>query len=124
MKVRYNSMEVMPMRRRGLPISYLGAIIALLAFIIWYGWRTQIAPYQAEMRAQQEQKQTAQPAPSEAEVKQMLQQNKAAAEAQPKPSTAQPTPPKPSAVQPHKPDPTREVVEYWWEQVPVETEKR
>lgn len=112
------------MRRRGLPISYIGAIIALLAFVVWYGWRTQIAPYQAEMRAQQEQKQTAQPAPTEAEVKQMLQQNKAAAEAPPKPSIKQPTTPKPQAVQPHKPDPTREVVEYWWEQVPVETEKR
>ncbi len=112
------------MRRRGLPISYIGAIIALLAFIIWYGWRTQIAPYQAEMKALQEQQQTAQPAPSELEVKQMLQQNQEKAETQPKPSVQNPAPLKTEPVQSHKPDPKREVVEYWWEQVPVETEKR
>ncbi|MFN7017665.1 MAG: hypothetical protein ACK4RG_00125 [Fimbriimonadales bacterium] len=115
------------MRRRGLPIAWIGLILVLVAFVVWYGWQTNIAPLIAEQRAQQQrlELQEAIPAPTEAEVKAQLERNAATASAQPEPkaasdkkeNTPQTPPPMP------KPDPKRDVVEYWWEQTPVKTKQ-
>jgi hypothetical protein len=75
------------MRRRGLPIVWIGFIAILIAFVVWYGWQTNIAPYIAEQRAQQQQSepQQAVPVPREEEIKAQLQRNQAAISAQPEP---------------------------------------
>ncbi len=104
------------MRRRGLPIGLVGLIVILLAFVIWYGWSTQIAPYQAERQAQQ-QEASVQP-PSEAELKAQLEKNKQLVQERP-PQKQATQKPKPTAKpQPPKPDPSREVIEYWWKYTP------
>lgn len=115
------------MRRRGLPIAWIGLIIVLVAFVVWYGWQTNIAPMLAEQRAQQQQSepQAALPTPTEAEVKAQLERNRASVSAQ---SATNDTPKqaeknKQAAPTMPKPDPKREVVEYWWEQAPVKTKK-
>lgn len=114
------------MRRRGLPIVWTGLIVILFAFVVWYGWQTNIAPYLAEQRAQQQQAEPkeAAPVPSEEEVKAQLQRNQAAMSAQPEPKASPAPEPKPAA--PPKmpqPDPKRDVMEYWWEAAPPKTKK-
>ena len=114
------------MRRRGLPIVWIGFIAILIAFVVWYGWQTNIAPYLAEQRAQQQQSEPPQaaPAPSEEEIKAQLQRNQAAISAQPEPKASPAPEPKPAA--PPKmpqPDPKRDVMEYWWETAPPKTKK-
>jgi hypothetical protein len=114
------------MRRRGLPIVWTGLIAILFAFVVWYGWQTNIAPHLAEQRAQQQQSEPQQAAPalSEEEVKAQLQRNQAAMSAQPEPKASPVPEPKPAA-QPQmpKPDPNRDVMEYWWEVAPPKTKK-
>jgi hypothetical protein len=115
------------MRRRGLPIVWIGFIAILIAFVVWYGWQTNIAPYIAEQRAQQRQSepQQAVPVPREEEIKAQLQRNQAAISAQPEPKATTQNrteacyapPPMP------QPDPKRDVVEYWWETAPPKTKK-
>jgi hypothetical protein len=114
------------MRRRGLPIVWIGFIAILIAFVVWYGWQTNIAPYIAEQRAQQQQSepQQAVPVPREEEIKAQLQRNQAAISAQPEPKATTQNEQKPAA--PPKmpqPDPKRDVVEYWWEIAPPKTKK-
>jgi len=111
------------MRQRGLPIGLIGLIVILLAFVIWYGWNTQIAPYQAEQQAQRQQQEASIQPPSEAELKAQLEKNKQLVQEQ---STQKPNVEKPKAAtkpQPPKPDPSREVVEYWWKYTPEKTGK-
>lgn len=112
------------MRRRGLPIAWIGLIAILIAFVVWYGWQTNIAPYIAEQRAQQQRSepQEVAPAPSEEEIKAQLQRNQAAISAQPepKPTTKQEQTPAASPQMP-QPDPKRDVMEYWWEKAPPKT---
>ncbi|BCW96383.1 MAG: hypothetical protein WHS44_03365 [Fimbriimonadales bacterium] len=114
------------MRRRGTPIVWIGLIAILIAFVVWYGWQTNIAPYIAEQRAQQQQAEPEQaaPAPSEEEIKAQLQRNQAAMSAQPEPKAAptQPRQPAAPAAMP-QPDPKRDVMEYWWETAPPKTKK-
>ncbi|GIV10318.1 MAG: hypothetical protein KatS3mg019_2409 [Fimbriimonadales bacterium] len=108
------------MRRRGLPIAWIGIIVVLIAFVVWYGWQTNIAPHLAEQRAQQQRQQTqeAAPAPSEEEIKAQLERNRAAVTAKPEPKPQ----PKPQAQnQIPQPDPKRDVMEYWWEKAPPKT---
>jgi hypothetical protein len=114
------------MRRRGLPIIWIGLIVILFAFVGWYSYQTNIAPYIAEQRAQQQRSepQEATPAPSEEEIKAQLQRNQAAISAQPEPKASPVPEPKPAA--PPKmpqPDPKRDVMEYWWETAPPKTKK-
>lgn len=115
------------MRRRGLPIAWIGMIVVLVAFVVWYGWQTNIAPLIAEQRAQQQRSepQEAVPTPTEAEIKAQLERNRAAAAAQPEPKAVpQKEEQKQQAPAPMpKPDPKRDVVEYWWEQTPVKTKQ-
>ena len=114
------------MSRRGLPIAWIGLIAILIAFVVWYGWQTNIAPYIAEQRAQQQRSepQAAAPAPSEAEIKAQLQRNQAAISAQPEPKPAAEQEQKPAAPpQMPQPDPKRDVMEYWWEKAPPKTKK-
>lgn len=106
------------MRRRGLPIVWTGLIAILFAFVVWYGWQTNIAPQQ------QSEPQQATPAPSEEEIKAQLQRNQAAMSAQPEPKASPAPEPKPAAPpQTPKPDPSRDVMEYWWEVAPPKTKK-
>ena len=114
------------MRRRGLPIIWIGLIVILFAFVGWYSYQTNIAPYIAEQRAQQQQSepQEATPALSEEAVKAQLQRNQAAISAQPEPKASSAPEPKPAAPpQTPKPDPSRDVMEYWWEVAPPKTKK-
>ncbi len=114
------------MRRRSIPIGYIGVMIIALAFIIWYGWSTQIAPLMEETHQHEAQNSTppSTPAPSEAEVKAMLERNKQAISNKP-PTTPQASAPKaPAKVEPPKPDPSRDVMDYWWEMKPAETGKK
>jgi len=114
------------MRRRGLPIIWVGLIVILFAFVGWYSYQTNIAPYIAEQRAQQQQSepQEATPALSEEAVKAQLQRNQAAISAQPEPKASSAPEPKPAAPpQTPKPDPSRDVMEYWWEVAPPKTKK-
>lgn len=114
------------MRRRGLPIIWVGLIVILFAFVGWYSYQTNIAPYIAEQRAQQQQSepQEATPALSEEAVKAQLQRNQAAISAQPEPKASSSPEPKPAAPpQTPKPDPSRDVMEYWWEVAPPKTKK-
>jgi hypothetical protein len=95
-------------------------------FVVWHGYQTNIAPYIAEQRAQQQRSepQEATPAPSEEEIKAQLQRNQAAISAQPEPKASPAPEPKPAA--PPKmpqPDPKRDVMEYWWETAPPKTKK-
>lgn len=111
------------MRQRGLPIGLIGLIVILLAFIIWYGWSTQIAPYMAEQQARQEQQETPIQPPSEEQVKAELERNRQMVSEQ---SSQKPSAEKPKSTtkpQPPKPDPSREVVEYWWKYTPDKTKK-
>jgi len=113
------------MRRRNLPIGLIGLIVIMFAFVIWYGWTTQIAPYQAELQAQRQQQEAATQPPSEEQIKAQLEQNKKLVQEQsatpPKPTNEKP---KPAAKpQPSKPDPSREVVEYWWKYTQSDTKK-
>ena len=114
------------MRRRGLPIVWTGLMAILFAFVVWYGWQTNIAPYLAEQGAQQQQAEPkeAAPVPSEEEVKAQLQRNQAAMSAQPEPK-ANPAPQRKPASPPKmpQPDPKRDVMEYWWEAAPPKTKK-
>ncbi|MCS7272985.1 MAG: hypothetical protein NZ550_02415 [Fimbriimonadales bacterium] len=111
------------MRRRGVPIAWIGVIFVSIAFVVWYGWQTNVAPYLEQQRQETQQKvlQPTQP-PSEAEIKAQLEQNRQAlakGSKQSKSSERKPqTPP-----QLPKPDPRREVMEYWWEQAPPKTKK-
>jgi uncharacterized protein HemX len=111
------------MRRRSLPIGLIGLIIIMLAFVIWYGWTTQIAPYQAELQAQRQQQEAATQPPSEEQIKAQLEQNKKLVQERsttsPKPSNEKPA----AKPQPSKPDPSREVVEYWWKYTQGGTKK-
>ena len=114
------------MRRRGLPIIWVGLIVILFAFVGWYSYQTNIAPYIAEQRAQQQQSepQEATPALSEEAVKAQLQRNQAVISAQPEPEAGSAPKPKPTAQsQMPKPDPRRDVMEYWWEVAPPKTKK-
>ncbi|GBC93389.1 hypothetical protein HRbin15_01880 [bacterium HR15] len=110
------------MRQRSLPIGLIGLIVILLAFIIWYGWSTQIAPYQAEQQARQQE--VSVPPPSEEQLKAQLERNQQLVQGQQppqKPANEKPkSTPKP---QPPKPDPSREVVEYWWKYTPQKSGK-
>jgi hypothetical protein len=94
--------------------------------VVWYGWQTNIAPYLAEHRAQQQRSepQQAVPAPSADEIKAQLQRNQAALSAQPEPQTT-PKPEQKPAAPPKmpQPDPNRDVMEYWWETAPPKTKK-
>lgn len=113
------------MRRRGLPIAWIGIIAVLVAYVVWYGWQMSVAPLLQERRAQQQsaQPQEAPPVPTEAEVKAQLERNKAAIAAQPEPKPKQ-VDEKPKAVpQMSQPDPRRNVMEYWWEQAPPKTKQ-
>jgi hypothetical protein len=119
-------MEVNNMRRRGLPIIWIGLIVILFAFVVWHGYQTNIAPYIAERLAQQQRSepQEATPAPSEEEIKAQLQRNQAAISAQPDPKASPAPEPKPAAPpQMPQPDPKRDVMEYWWETAPPKTKK-
>ena len=113
------------MRRRGLPIIWVGLIVILFAFVGWYSYQTNIAPYIAKQHDhQQSEPQQAAPALSEEEVKAQLQRNQAAISAQPEPKASPAPEPKPTA--PPKmpqPDPKRDVMEYWWETAPPKTKK-
>jgi len=114
------------MRRRGLPIIWIGLIVILFAFVGWYSYQTNIAPYIAEQRAQQQQSelQEATPALSEEAVKAQLQRNQAAISAQSELEATSAPKPKPTAQsQMPKPDPSRDVMEYWWEVAPPKTKK-
>ena len=114
------------MRRRGLPIVWIGFIAILIAFVVWYGWQTNIAPYIAEQRAQQHQSepQQAVPVPREEEIKAQLQRNQAAISAQPEPKATTQNQQKPATPPPMpQPDPKRDVMEYWWETAPPKTKK-
>jgi hypothetical protein len=114
------------MRRRGLPIVWIGFIAILIAFVVWYGWQTNIAPYIAEQRAQQRQSepQQAVPVPREEEIKAQLQRNQAAISAQPEPKATTQNQQKPATPPPMpQPDPKRDVMEYWWETAPPKTKK-
>lgn len=114
------------MRRRGLPIVWIGVIAILIAFVAWYGWQTNIAPHIAEQRAEQQQSepQAAAPPPSEEEIKAQLQRNQAAISAQPEPKTTSQNEQKHAGTPKiPRPDPKRDVVEYWWETVPPKTKK-
>jgi len=111
------------MRQRGLPIGLIGLIMILLAFVIWYGWSTQIAPYQAEQRARQQQEEATTPPPSEAELKAQLEKNRQLVQGQPAPKPTPETPKPPTKPQLPKPDPSREVVEYWWKYTPEQDKK-
>ena len=114
------------MRRRGLPIIWIGLIVILLAFVVWHGYQTNIAPYIAERLAQQQRSepQEATPAPSEEEIKAQLQRNQAAISAQPDPKASPAPEPKPAAPpQMPQPDPKRDVMEYWWEKAPPKTKQ-
>ena len=114
------------MRRRGLPIIWVGLIVILFAFVGWYSYQTNIAPYTAEQRAQQQQSepQEATPALSEEAVKAQLQRNQAAISAQPEPKASSAPERKPAAPpQTPQPDPSRDVMEYWWEVAPPKTKK-
>jgi hypothetical protein len=110
------------MRRRGLPIVWIGFIAILIAFVVWYGWQTNIAEQRAQQR--QSEPQQAVPVPREEEIKAQLQRNQAAISAQPEPKATTQNEQKPAA--PPKmpqPDPKRDVVEYWWEIAPPKTKK-
>jgi sRNA-binding protein len=114
------------MRRRGLPIVWIGLITILIAFVVWHGWQTNIAPHIAEQRAQRQQSepQATVPAPSEEEIKAQLQRNQAAISTQPEPKATTQNEQKPAT--PPKipqPDPKRDVMEYWWETAPPKTKK-
>jgi len=114
------------MRRRGLPIIWIGLIVILFAFVVWHGYQTNIAPYIAERLAQQQRSepQEATPAPSEEEIKAQLQRNQAAISAQPDPKASPAPEPKPAAPpQMPQPDPKRDVMEYWWEKAPPKTKQ-
>lgn len=113
------------MRRRGIPIGYIGVMIVSLAFVAWYGWTTQVAPYMQESHHQQAQDNPPSgSAPSEAEVRAVLEKNKQSLQAQPT-TTEQPTEPKPPIkVEVPKPDPTRDVMDYWWEMKPIQSGKK
>jgi sRNA-binding protein len=115
------------MHRRGLPIAWIGLIIVLVAFVVWYGWQTNIAPMLAEQHAQHQhsEPQAAVPTPTEAEVKAQLERNRASVSAQAATNTTpkQEEKSKQTPSQMPKPDPKRDVVEYWWEQTPVKTKK-
>ncbi|MEN3000373.1 MAG: hypothetical protein ABDI19_00850 [Armatimonadota bacterium] len=102
------------MRQRGLPIGLVGLIVILLAFIIWYGWSTQVAPYQAEQQAHQQQQEVNTQPPSEEELKAQLEKNKQLVQEPSAQKPAQEKPKPPTKPQPPKPNPSREVVEYWW----------
>lgn len=109
------------MRRRGIPIGYIGLMIVLFAFIAWYGWSTQVAPYvQPNTQRQEAQASTPSPtaAPSEAEVKAMLEKNKQSMQVKPQYAPQLPAPKSPTKVEPPKVDPTRDVMDYWWEMKP------
>ncbi len=112
------------MRRRGLPIAWIGLIIVLVAFVVWYGWQNNIAPYLAEQRAQQQRQQAQEstPAPSEEEIKAQLERNRAAVSAQPEPTPKVESKPQ-APPQPPQPDPKRDVMEYWWEKAPPKTKQ-
>ncbi|MDW8106428.1 MAG: hypothetical protein RMK45_03005 [Armatimonadota bacterium] len=111
------------MRRRGVPIAWIGIIFVSVAFIVWYGWQTSIAPHLAQEQQERQQRQeTLQPAqpPSEAEIKAQLEQNRQAlAKESTKSKSSGQKPPTPPEMP--KPDPRREVMEYWWEQAPPKT---
>ncbi|MCS7208912.1 MAG: hypothetical protein NZ874_04995 [Fimbriimonadales bacterium] len=111
------------MRRRGIPIAWIGLIAVLLAFVVWHGWQTNIAPHLAEQRAQQQEEQP-EPPPSEEQVKAQLQRNREAVSKQPplEPELAAAAK-KPKTSQMPKPDPKRDVMEYWWEVAPPKTKK-
>jgi hypothetical protein len=111
------------MRRRGLPIVWIGLIALLVAFVVWYGWQTNIAPHTAEQSAQQQlEPQESVSVPSEEKVKAQLQRNQAAVSAKPEPKA---TPAQEPAAPPRviQPDPKRDVMEYWWEAAPPQTKK-
>jgi len=113
------------MKRKSMPIAWIGLIVVSMAFIAWYGWQTNIAPLQEGHHPDRQESQFSQqlaepmPVPSEAEIKAQLEQNRQAVSKQPKSNEQKPqTPP-----QMPKPDPKREVMEYWWEQAPPKTKQ-
>jgi hypothetical protein len=115
------------MRRRGLPIIWIGLIAILFAFVglvrVADEYRTLSLRSSTPSNSSQSLKQAA-PAPSEEEIKAQLQRNQAAISAQPEPKASPVPEPKPAA-QPQmpKPDPNRDVMEYWWETAPPKTKK-